>query len=101
MFVSLLSVQKKPFGGMQIVLCGDLFQLPPVTRGNQEPVFVSDSHTWRSMNLIVCYLHEQHRQDDEEFVSLLNAIRDGVVDTGSIAHCLILVCLRIWMGLMM
>ncbi|MCC6520648.1 AAA family ATPase [Candidatus Nomurabacteria bacterium] len=72
---------EKPFGGMQIVLCGDLFQLPPVTRGNQEPVFVSDSHTWRSMNLIVCYLHEQHRQDDEEFVSLLNAIRDGVVDT--------------------
>lgn len=70
---------EKPFGGMQVVLCGDLFQLPPVAKGSA-PHFITESYAWKTMGLVVCYLSEQHRQDDDNFVSLLNAIRDGVVD---------------------
>lgn len=69
----------KPFGGMQVILCGDLFQLPPVARDGQ-PQFVIDSEAWKTMSLVVCYLTEQYRQDDPKFLGVLNAIRDGCVD---------------------
>lgn len=69
----------KPFGGLQVVLSGDLFQLPPVTKSG-EPFFVFDSTAWKSMGLKVCYLEEQHRQDDSNLLNILNAIRSDSVD---------------------
>jgi len=69
----------KPFGGLQVVLSGDLFQLPPVTKSG-EPFFVFNSEAWRSMNLKICYLEEQHRQDDSQLLGILNAIRSNDVD---------------------
>jgi len=72
-----------PFGGMQIVLCGDFFQLPPVTRrGEPEALFIYRSRAWRDMNLVICYLEEQHRQNDDNFLSVLNAIRNSEIDEG-------------------
>ncbi len=69
----------KPFGGLQVVLCGDLFQLPPVTRGG--PVdFVFQSKAWSEMNLKICYIDEQHRQEDQVLLDVLNAIRGSTVD---------------------
>lgn len=62
-----------PFGGMQIVLCGDLFQLPPVTRG-QESLAI-DARAWAELKPAVCYLHEQYRQQDTHFIEILNALR--------------------------
>ena len=71
----------EPFGGMQVVLCGDFFQLPPVARVNEPlPRFVYKSAIWNNINLKVCYLHEQYRQGDKEFLGILNAIRDATVD---------------------
>lgn len=71
----------KPFGGLQVVLCGDFFQLPPVSRSNEpSPKLVYDSAAWRNLDLRVCYLHEQYRQGDKELLSILNAIRDSSVD---------------------
>ena len=71
----------EPFGGMQVVLCGDFFQLPPVARaGEPLPEFAYKSAAWKNMNLKVCYLHEQYRQGDKEFLGILNAIRDAAVD---------------------
>lgn len=70
----------KPFGGLQVVLSGDLFQLPPVTRGTQ-PDFVFESRAWQTMNLKICYLSEQHRQDDGRLLDILGAIRSSTVDT--------------------
>ena len=71
----------EPFGGMQVVLCGDFFQLPPVAKANEPlPKFVYKSANWNNMNLRVCYLHEQYRQGDDEFLRILNAIRDASVD---------------------
>ncbi|MBI2830749.1 MAG: AAA family ATPase [Chloroflexi bacterium] len=71
----------EPFGGMQVVLCGDFFQLPPVAKaGEPLPRFVYKSAAWENMNLKVCYLHGQYRQGEEEFLRMLNAIRDASVD---------------------
>ncbi|MFA5998305.1 MAG: AAA family ATPase [Candidatus Paceibacterota bacterium] len=69
----------KPFGGLTVVLVGDFFQLPPVSR-NSKVEFAYASKVWRDLNLITCYLTEQYRQDDSEFLSVLSAIRQGCVE---------------------
>ena len=67
-----------PFGGLQVVLCGDFFQLPPVNRSGQ-PVgsFVVGSNVWQELDPVICYLTEQHRQNDDSFLEILNALRAG------------------------
>lgn len=70
----------KPFGGIQIVLCGDFFQLPPVNRhGETHGSFVVDSKSWVAADPVICYLTEQHRQRDDTFLEILNALRAGDV----------------------
>lgn len=71
---------QQPFGGIQIILSGDMFQLPPVTKNGIPAKLVTTSQAWKTMGLAICYLEEQHRQDDTEFTSILNAIRDGQID---------------------
>jgi ATP-dependent exoDNAse (exonuclease V) alpha subunit len=68
----------KPFGGLQVILCGDFFQLPPINR-DQEPggSFVVNSQAWQELDPTICYLSEQHRQDDDAFLQILNALRAG------------------------
>lgn len=64
------------FGGMQVVLCGDFFQLPPVNRyGRPEIKFAFLSPVWKELDLKICYLDEQHRQKDNLMLSALNDIR--------------------------
>lgn len=76
-----------PFGGMQVVLCGDFFQLPPVFRlGEKEAHFSYKSETWKKLNLKICYLEEQHRQKDQNFIKVLNDIRGGRVGVESMKH---------------
>jgi len=70
----------KPFGGLQVILCGDFFQLPPVSRaGEPASQFVVASEAWQNLEPIVCYLNEQHRQNDDKFLEILSAIRSGDV----------------------
>ncbi|HUX80850.1 MAG TPA: helix-turn-helix domain-containing protein [Candidatus Paceibacterota bacterium] len=69
-----------PFGGLTVILVGDFFQLPPVSRGH-EMQFAYASPVWRDLNLLTCYLTEQYRQDDTEFLSVLSAIRSGNIET--------------------
>ncbi len=77
----------EPFGGMQVVLSGDFFQLPPIAKvGEPVPRFSYHSAVWKNMKVKVCYLHEQYRQGDKEFLALLNAIRGGVVDGGIVSR---------------
>lgn len=68
-----------PFGGLQVIFCGDFFQLPPVSSGGQQSRFAYHSPLWAEMDLKICYLSEQHRQSDHKFLSILNAIRDNAV----------------------
>lgn len=65
-----------PFGGLQVVMSGDFFQLPPV-KGEG---FVDESDIWSKMELRICYLTEQHRQTDDGFLEALNSIRENRVN---------------------
>lgn len=76
----------KPFGGIQVVLVGDFFQLPPVSRANSPATFAFESRVWAKLNPLVCYLTEQHRQDDKKFLSILSAIRSGEWDDMHVVH---------------
>lgn len=67
----------QPFGGIQVVVCGDFFQLPPVTRGVEEKQFAFEASAWNTGNFHVCYLHEQHRQGNDPLLDVLNDIRSG------------------------
>lgn len=67
----------RPFGGMQVVLVGDMLQLPPVTRNGVEPVFAHQAECWSALDPEILYLTEQHRQDEDELLDLLQGVRDG------------------------
>ncbi len=76
-----------PFGGMQVILCGDFFQLPPVSRmGEKESHFSYKSEAWKKLNLKICYLEEQHRHKDDKFIKILNGIRGNNLTEESFSH---------------
>ena len=65
----------RPFGGLQVLLCGDFFQLPPVRQNENKEQAVFESETWKELGLRICYLEEQFRQEDPRFSKILNNIR--------------------------
>jgi len=74
------AVRKKdePFGGIQVIMSGDFFQLPPINRGDSRAGgFIVNSKVWQELDPTICYLAEQHRQDDEILLDILNAMRAG------------------------
>lgn len=71
----------KPFGGLQVILSGDFFQLPPVTKGEKEKGnIIPLDPIWQILNPVVCYLEEQFRQKDDVLTSLLNKIRANQIE---------------------
>jgi ATP-dependent DNA helicase PIF1 len=77
----LLRKSERPFGGLQVILVGDLFQLPPVNRGGEAPDFVHLSAAWQELNPQICYLSEQHRIRSDGLLDLLEAMRRGELET--------------------
>jgi ATP-dependent DNA helicase PIF1 len=71
----------EPFGGLQVVLCGDFYQLPPVNRSDsRQGGFITGSFAWQQGMFEVCYLERQYRQtSDQAYVDILNGIRAGVL----------------------
>jgi len=83
-----------PFGGLQLICCGDFFQIPPVNGESEK--FVIDSAAWKNAEMRVCYLTEQHRQtaitaasgdgaSGAELLEILAAIRAGDVTPDIVA----------------
>lgn len=76
------------FGGVQMLFIGDLYQLPPVVRDEHilkmcyDSPFFFDSLAVKDIPLLTIELTKVYRQSDEDFLEILNAIRDG--DTANI-----------------
>uniref|UniRef100_A0A336MPL2 ATP-dependent DNA helicase PIF1 n=2 Tax=Culicoides sonorensis TaxID=179676 RepID=A0A336MPL2_CULSO len=78
----------KPFGGIQLILCGDFLQLPPVIKHDATSMsqgsmknkrFCFQSPAWEKCMDLSFELKQVHRQKDNEFVRILNSIRIGRV----------------------
>ena len=69
----------EPFGGIQLVMSGDFFQLPPVNRNDsREGGFVVNSQVWRELDPAVLYLDEQFRQTEgDDLLDILTHLRAG------------------------
>jgi hypothetical protein len=51
---------------------GDFFQLPPVTKGEKGSTpMIYKSSAWQILNPAICYLEEQHRQEDNVLMEIL------------------------------
>jgi ATP-dependent DNA helicase PIF1 len=70
----------RPFGGLQVILVGDLFQLPPVTRGSELLDFAHTSAAWHELAPKICYITEQHRQAGDALLDVLEAMRRGQLE---------------------
>lgn len=75
------------FGGIQLVLCGDFFQLPPIGNASEinKDKFCFMSRAWLDAKLTVCYLTEQFRHTDSKLNGILNEIRSASISASSIA----------------
>ena len=73
------------FGGIQLVLCGDFFQLPPIGDHGEtsRDKFSFMSQSWLDANLTICYLTDQYRQTDNNLNNILNEIRTGNISQNS------------------
>lgn len=74
---------EKPFGGMQVILSGDLFQLPPVVKRGEPLFYFTDSYAWRDARFVVLYLESQHRSNDRTLLSILSDMRKGILSEES------------------
>lgn len=80
---------KEPFGGVQMVLMGDLCQLPPVVRSDEAAYFESfyptpfffSSHAWNNGNFGIVQFSQIFRQTDQPFIDILNQVRHGQTST--------------------
>lgn len=84
---------QEPFGGIQLLVIGDLYQLAPVVRDRVWPTlnkfystpFFFSSIAWQYSNALTIELNKIYRQEDETFINILNNIRNGVKNPDDIA----------------
>lgn len=73
-----------PFGGIQMIFIGDLYQLPPVVNGQEKEIFTTQykspyffsAHFFENFEMELIELEKIYRQQDEGFINILNAIRN-------------------------
>jgi ATP-dependent exoDNAse (exonuclease V) alpha subunit len=83
-----------PFGGVQLILIGDLYQLPPVVPSSEVEIFRThykspyffDAHSFRELRIRRIELRKHYRQKEQEFIGLLNAIRNNAISDAQIGQ---------------
>lgn len=76
--VQAVRYDERPWAGMQVIFTGDFFQLPPVSKYAGSPKrFAFAAKSWNNSDLCFCYLNTQHRQTDDGFSHVLDALRVG------------------------
>lgn len=81
-----------PFGGVQLLMIGDLYQLPPIVKENAweilknyyENIYFFNALVWKDIDYLTFALTKVYRQTDEHFLNILNALRDGNVDADTL-----------------
>lgn len=81
-----------PFGGVQLLMVGDVHQLAPVVTDSERPLiervypspYFFESKALRRMNYVTIELQKVYRQQDERFVDLLNHVRDNNIDADTL-----------------
>ena len=76
---------REPFGGKQLLLVGDIFQLDPVVKEDEwrlmQPFYASayffSAKVWQQMQLVSVELRKVYRQSDSEFIAILDRIREN------------------------
>ena len=80
-----------PFGGVQVIFIGDLYQLPPVIKNEEwqwlaphyKSQYFFDSHVMQALQPVYIELNKIYRQKDDRFVQLLNLVRNNEMDKAS------------------
>ncbi len=83
----------EPFGGKQMLFVGDIYQLEPVLREEDRQLlqpfypspFFFDAHAFRKMHLACIELTKVYRQEDPQFISLLDRIRNNTISQSELA----------------
>lgn len=81
-------VPDAPFGGVQMIFVGDLYQLPPVVSGPERQIFSThyktpfffSAHVMQDMELEIVEMEKVYRQKDQDFIDLLNRIRNNSIE---------------------
>ncbi len=89
MFLRIHRERDEPFGGVQMIFIGDLFQLPPVVSSDDEKAILTqryrskyffDAHVFQELQLNIIELQTIFRQTSREFIALLDNIRTAAYD---------------------
>lgn len=88
----MLGKKELPFGGMKLILVGDLYQLPPVLRQTEKEHFAQlypspyffHSHVYPTLKLKTVELTHVYRQSDSDFVNFLNKVRNNSITPNDI-----------------
>lgn len=83
-----------PFGGVQMIFVGDLYQLPPVVTGQERQIFSThyatpfffSAHAMQDFPLEIVELEKVYRQKDQDFIDLLNRIRNNSIEEADITR---------------
>lgn len=74
-----LRSSSEPFGGIQILLAGDFFQLPPVQKERKEPIYLFEHSIWNTIISKNVMLTKIYRQENKEFIEILDRIRHNKI----------------------
>ena len=85
---------REPFGGKQLLLVGDIFQLEPVVTHDMRDIlrryyknfFFFNARAFSMINLVAVELRKIYRQSDNDFISLLDRVRINRANSNDIAH---------------